>query len=134
MATVRRFRITVNGKVFEVEAEELGSTPASAGGAEGRAVPTAPPASSSQEPSRPTSESPNRSPASGVAVDAPLPGLVLDVKITAGDTVGEGQVLLILEAMKMENEIVAPQEGTIHEVKVAKGDNVASGDILVVFA
>lgn len=120
----RRFRITVNGKVFEVEAEELGGveTP----------VATVAPVKAPSAPVAASAPSPTRAAAGASTVDAPLPGLVLDVKVSAGDVVTEGQILVILEAMKMENEIVASQDGVVESVNVAKGDNVSSGDVLVV--
>ena len=60
-----------------------------------------------------------------------MPGNILDVKVKAGDSVKAGDVLVILEAMKMENEIVAPQDGTVASINVNKGDTVNSGDVLV---
>ncbi len=124
MPTVRRFRITINGKVYEVEAEELG---------EGTSEPSrvvAAPVTASAPPVAPKAQ---QGSVSGAAqVEAPLPGLVLDVKVDAGQTVDAGQVLVILEAMKMENEIVAPDNGVVSAVRVSKGDNVSAGDVLVV--
>ena len=64
-------------------------------------------------------------------VTAPMPGTILGVKVNPGDSVKKGQVLLILEAMKMENEIVAPVDGTIATVNVSKGTSVNAGDLLV---
>ena len=69
--------------------------------------------------------------AGAVSVKAPMPGNILDVKVAAGASVKAGDVLVILEAMKMENEIVAPQDGTVASVNVHKGDTVNSGDVLV---
>ena len=69
--------------------------------------------------------------AGAVEVKAPMPGNILDVKVAAGASVKAGDVLVILEAMKMENEIVAPQDGTVASVNVNKGDTVNSGDVLV---
>ena len=69
--------------------------------------------------------------AGAVSVTAPMPGNILDVKVKAGDSVKAGDTLLILEAMKMENEISAPQDGTIASVNVRKGDVVNSGDLLI---
>ena len=69
--------------------------------------------------------------AGAVTVKAPMPGNILDVKVKAGASVKAGDVLVILEAMKMENEIVAPQDGTVASINVNKGDNVNSGDVLV---
>ena len=69
-------------------------------------------------------------PANGTAVNAPMPGTILDVKASVGDTVTEGQVLMVLEAMKMENDIVAPKAGKVSAISVKKGDSVNSGDAL----
>ena len=69
--------------------------------------------------------------AGAVEVKAPMPGNILDVKVAAGASVKAGDVLVILEAMKMENEIVAPQDGTVASINVHKGDTVNSGDTLV---
>ncbi|MBM9531175.1 acetyl-CoA carboxylase biotin carboxyl carrier protein subunit [Desulfoprunum benzoelyticum] len=65
---------------------------------------------------------------------APMPGTILEVKVQAGDQIAKGQLLMILEAMKMENEILAPHDGTIAEVRAVKGASVNAGDPLVVFA
>ena len=66
-----------------------------------------------------------------VSVDAPMPGTILDVKTSVGASVNAGDVLVILEAMKMENEIVAPQAGTIASVNVSKGDSVEAGQVII---
>ena len=70
----------------------------------------------------------------GQAVKTPMPGSILDVRVKAGDVVKKGGVMLILEAMKMENEILAPQDGTVAQVLVSKGSSVNAGDALVVLA
>ena len=67
----------------------------------------------------------------GRTVKAPLPGVILELRIKEGDAVKAGDVLMIMEAMKMENNIVAPGDGTVTSLKVAKGDNVLEGDLLV---
>lgn len=125
MATVRRFRITVNGKIYEVEAEEVDRE-------RSEAVPIPTPVPVHQE-SPQVKKSPGRpvSVPGGTAIEAPLPGLVLDVRVSSGETVQAGQVVVILEAMKMENEIVTPDGGTVGVVRVAKGDNVSAGDVLL---
>ena len=69
--------------------------------------------------------------AGAVSVNAPMPGNILDVRVAPGASVKAGDTLLILEAMKMENEISAPQDGTIATVNVRKGDTVSSGDLLL---
>ena len=68
--------------------------------------------------------------ANGETIAAPMPGNILDVRVKPGDSVKAGDTLVVLEAMKMENEISAPQDGTIASVNVAKGDTVGSGDLL----
>ena len=70
--------------------------------------------------------------AGGQKVNAPMPGTILEVRVTEGATVKKGDILLILEAMKMENEIMAPCDGTIKQVVAAKGASVNSGDPLIV--
>ncbi len=126
MPRVRRFRVTVNGKVYEVEAEELtGSVTVP----DHRPEPLSSTTTASEVP-----QAPSRAAATGTTIEAPLPGLVLEVKVAEGQAVASGQVLIILEAMKMENEITAPEAGVVQSVRVAKGDSVAQGDILVVLA
>lgn len=113
---MKRFNITVNGKAYDVAVEEVsgGSAPVAA------AAPAAAPAAPA--PAAPAAE--------GTAVNAPMPGTILDVKASVGDTVTEGQVLMVLEAMKMENDIVAPKAGKVSAISVKKGDGVNSGDAL----
>ena len=116
---MRKFNVNVNGKIYVVEIEETGAaaplTQAPAAPAPAPAAPAAPAA-----------------PVQGgaVNVEAPMPGTILDVKVQVGATVKAGQVLCIIEAMKMENEILAPQDGTVKSV-VTKGSTVNTGDILV---
>lgn len=71
---------------------------------------------------------------SGEPVPAPMPGAILDIKVRPGDAVKSGQVLLILEAMKMENEILAPRDGQVKDILVSKGANVATADVLLTLA
>jgi len=107
---MKNYTITVNGNVYEVTVEEGFTGAASAPKA---AAPAAPAGA-----------------AGAVAVTAPMPGKILGVKASAGQAVKRGQVLLILEAMKMENEIVAPQDGTVATINVAVGDSVEPGATL----
>ena len=100
---MKNYRITVNGVAYDVAVEEMG---------EGAA--TSAPAG-----------------AGAVKINSPMPGNILSVKASAGQAVKKGDVLMILEAMKMENEICAPQDGTIASVQVSAGDSVESGDVLV---
>ncbi|WP_294723138.1 biotin/lipoyl-containing protein [uncultured Gemmiger sp.] len=110
--------VTVNGVAYNVTVEE--GTGAAAASAPVAAAPAAAPAA----PAAPAGA------AGSVTVTAPMPGNILDVKVKAGDSVKAGDTLLILEAMKMENEISAPQDGTVASVNVRKGDVVNSGDLL----
>jgi len=125
---MKKFNITVNGKAYEVEVEEIGG------------VPQAPRAPRAAAPAAPAPSAPAPAPAAsaapvaggGTSVESPMPGTVLDIKVSAGDTVKNGDVLLILEAMKMENEITATGDGKVTSVNVAKGASVNAGDVLVV--
>lgn len=129
LSTVRRFRMTINGKVYEVEAEEIKEGGAGEGN-EHAPVPSLAEPTHTHQPRM--DESPSQA-VSASALEAPLPGLVLDVKVSVGQGVQAGQVIVILEAMKMENEIVASQDAVVSSVLVSKGDSVSAGDVLVVF-
>ena len=120
---MKKYRVNVNGTVYEVELEEI--TGAAAAPA---AAPVAAPAAAAPAPAAPVAAAP----AGGEKVTAPMPGNILAVNVAAGDTVKRGQVLLILEAMKMENEIMAPCDGTIASVHTSKGSAVESGALLCV--
>ncbi len=126
---MKKYTITVNGTAYEVEVEELGGVAAPKAAAPKAAAPAAAPA-----PKAAPAPAPAAKPvAAGAAtVNAPMPGKVLDVKCKAGDAVKAGDVLLILEAMKMQNEIMAPSDGTISDVRVAAGTTVNTGDVMIV--
>ena len=117
--------VTVNGVAYNVTVEEGTGAPAAA------AAPVAAPAAAPAPPAAPAPAAAPAGAAGAVSVTAPMPGNILDVKVKAGDSVKAGDILLILEAMKMENEISAPQDGTIASVNVRKGDVVNSGDLLI---
>ncbi len=123
---MRKFNITVNGVAYEVEVEEVAAGESTAPNAAPAAAPKAAPAA---KPAAPKAAAPV---AAGTQVKAPMPGTILDVKVSQGKAVKKGDVLLILEAMKMENEILAPQDGAVAQVNVSKGASVNSGDVLVV--
>ena len=113
---MKKYRVTVNGTAYEIELEELtGAAPAPA------AAPAAAPA-----------PAPAAAPAGGEQVTSPMPGTILDVKVSQGASVKKGDVLMILEAMKMENEIMCPRDGRIASVNVSKGAAVESGALLCV--
>lgn len=119
---MKYYNITVNGVAYSVSVEET-----AAGAAPVAAAPAAPVAPKAA----PAPAAAPKAAAGAVAVKAPMPGNILDVKVAAGASVKAGDVLVILEAMKMENEIVAPQDGTVASINVNKGDTVNSGDVLV---
>lgn len=125
---MKKYNITVNGVTYAVEVEEVGgvSTPAAAP-VPAPAAPVAPvaPAAPAPAPAAPAAPA-----AGGNTVTSPMPGTVLNIKVAAGQSVNAGDVLLILEAMKMENEINAPAAGTIDTVAVAAGQAVNAGDVL----
>ena len=125
---MRKFKINVNGTSYDVEVEEIGGAAAPAPAA----IPTAAPAAPAAAAAAPAAAA--AAVADGTQVNAPMPGNILDVKVSVGDSVSEGDILMILEAMKMENEILAPVSGKVAGVQVAKGAAVNSGDVLVVIA
>ena len=114
---MKKYKVNVNGTVFEVEVEDITGTAAAAAPAAAPA-PVAAPASVAA------------APAGGESVTSPMPGNILAVNVTAGQAVKKGDVLMVLEAMKMENEIMAPCDGTIGAVSVTKGATVETGALL----
>ena len=123
---MKYYNITVNGVAYSVSVEET-----AAGAAPVAAAPAAPAAPKAAPAPAAAPKKAAAGAAGAVAVKAPMPGNILDVKVAAGASVKAGDVLCILEAMKMENEIVAPQDGTVASVNCRKGDVVNVGDLLV---
>lgn len=108
---MKKYKVNVNGTSYEIEIELMGE------------------AESAQKPQKPA-EAPKAS-GEGEQVASPMPGTILDIKVKTGDTVKKGQVLVVLEAMKMENEIMAGTDGTVTSVAVSKGSSVQTGDMLL---
>ena len=124
-----KYKITLNGKTYEVEVEE------------GQAMlvdeyeaykPAAPAAAPAPAPAAAPAAAP--APAAGEVVAAPMPGNILKVNCSQGQAVKAGDILVVLEAMKMENEILAPRDGTVAQVVTTKGAVVDTGAPLVVLA
>ena len=117
--------VTVNGKSYEVELDRPAKPAVS--------KPVARPAAAAAPAAAPaTAPSPKAAPAAGGAgIKAPLPGVILDIKVKVGDAVAKGQTVAILEAMKMENNINADREGTVVSINVAKGQSIAEGTDII---
>lgn len=132
---MKHYRITVNGKTYEVTVEDLNRP----GHGSGATAPSHAPATVSSAAAAPAAVSPPAAkpaavPSNGeavVTVKSPMPGTVTSFKVVAGQQVKRGDVLLLLEAMKMENEIVAPQDGTVLALRVPASASVNTGDPLV---
>ena len=113
--------VEVNGTPYKVEMEKAPKAVVK---------PVVRPASTSPAPAPTTVVKPAATSTGKSGVKSPLPGVILDIKVNVGDTVKKGQTIIILEAMKMENEIVAPQDGTVATINVAVGDSVEPGATL----
>lgn len=123
---MKKYTITVNGTAYEVEVEDMGGAAATA--------PKAAPAPAAAPAPKAAAPAPAAKPvaAGSATISAPMPGKVLEVKVKAGDAVKSGDVLMILEAMKMQNEIMAPADGTISDVRISAGQTVGTGDVMIV--
>ena len=115
---MKNYTITVNGTVYDVTVEEGKAGAATSVASAPKAAPAAAPKAAA-----PAGQG-------AIKVNSPMPGKILSLKASAGQAVKRGEVLLILEAMKMENEIVAPEDGTVASINVAVGDSVEAGAIL----
>ena len=122
---MKNYRITVNGTSYDVSVEEL-----SGGVAPVVAAPVAAPVAAAPAAAPAPAKAAPAGGAGSIKVSSPMPGKILAVKSNVGDSVKKGQVILILEAMKMENEVVAPEDGTIASIDVTVGASVESGDTL----
>ena len=126
-----KYEVILNNKKYEIEVDECSvalkgvstvSAPVAAPAAP--AAPVAPAA-----PAAPVASAPS---AEGTSVASPMPGTILAINVTNGQTVRAGEVLMVLEAMKMENDIVAPSDGIVKQILVAKGSTVDTDQVLVI--
>lgn len=124
---MKRYQISVNGQSYDVTVEELEGGAAMPAPAPKPAPAVAAPTPAA-EPAKP------QAPAGGTTVPSPMPGVIVDVRAQEGQKVEAGDVLVVLEAMKMENDIVAPVAGTVSSVLVKKGDTVESNQTIVTIA
>lgn len=125
-----KYTVKLNQKVYEVEIERAGGHATS----EAASISAAPPATSAEAAASSFAQ-PAPAPSSGgagIQVECPMPGKVLSIAASVGQTVRAGECLLVIEAMKMENEIVAPQGGTVKQILVSQGTAVDTGDVLAV--
>ncbi len=129
---MRKFNITVNGVSYEVEVDEIkdgavATSPRPAAAPAAAPRPAAKPAAAA----KPAQAAPSVAPAGAATITSPMPGNIWKVLVKEGEAVKEGQVLIILEAMKMENEIMAPADGVVASIHVKEGASVNGGDLLV---
>ena len=135
---LKKYRISVDGKSYEVEVEDvaagsaanLRTAPAQVSAPANTAAPAAVEAPKAAPAAKPAAAADIK----GESLRAPMPGTILSVTVSAGQAVKRGDILLVLEAMKMENEIVAHIDGTVSGIYVQKGSTVNAGDTLVSFA
>jgi len=120
---MKKYRVNVNGTTYEVELEDI------SGGASSAAAPAAP-APAAPAPAPAAVAAAPAATGAGEPINAPMPGNILKVNVQAGQAVKSGDVLMILEAMKMENEIMCPKDGTVTAVTVNAGATVESGQVL----
>ena len=119
---MKNYTITVNGNVYDVTVEEGAST----GAVSVPAAPKAAPKAAAAPAAKPAATGA----AGSVKINAPMPGKIVDVKVKVGDAVKKGQTVLVLEAMKMENDIVAPEDGTVASINAAVGSAVEAGETI----
>ncbi len=129
---MKRFNVTVNGVVYDVVVEEVGGAAAAPVAPAAPAAPVAPVATPAAPVATPAAPAPAPAGAAGaVEVKAPLQGTIMKVMVKPGDAVTKGTPVCVIEALKMENDVVAPQDGTIASVNVKSGDSVKTDEVLL---
>lgn len=133
---MNRYKVTVNGTAYDVLVEDMGGAQAGYAPAAQPAPAAVAPVAAAPVPAPAPVAAPipaaAPAPAGASVVEAPMPGKILKISVAVGASVSSGDVLLILEAMKMENEISAPAGGTVREIRAREGDSVNTGDVLIV--
>lgn len=130
-----KYIVTLNGKRYEVEVEDAQATLLQVTDAPNPAQPAPTPAPTPEPTPAPAPTSaPSQSQAAGEAVKAPMPGTIVSVKVSQGKAVAKGQVLVVLEAMKMENEISSPRAGTVAQILVSQGSSVQTDATLLILS
>ena len=120
---MKKYNITVNGTTYEVVVEEVGTV---------TSAPTySAPTSNTAVMPKPAAPKATPTSAGSSSVTAPMPGTILDVKVSVGQTIKKGDVICVLEAMKMENDVPSPHDGTVASVNVQKGSNVNVNDVII---
>lgn len=119
------YKIKVNEKVYEIELEEVKTV-------DGHVEVSAPKAAAPVQASQPVQQVAPVAASTGAVIEAPMPGVIVDMKVKVGDAIAEGDLVAIIEAMKMETELYADKSGTVSAVNVAKGSQINAGDVLVV--
>lgn len=131
---IKKFNVNVNGNSYYVEVEEIkdGSAAVARPAAPVAAAPAAAPAPRAAAPAPAPAAKPQAASAGDQVLEAPMPGTILEVAVNVGDSVKEGQLAVVLEAMKMENELQIPADGVVKAVNVSKGSSVNTSDVLVI--
>ncbi|MFA6948724.1 MAG: acetyl-CoA carboxylase biotin carboxyl carrier protein subunit [Eubacteriales bacterium] len=127
---MKKYNITVNGTVYEVEVEEVDASAdtAAAPVQKSLGVPAVPKPAAAPKPAPKPAAKPAA--AGALKISAPMPGNIIKILVSEGKAVKKGDILCLLEAMKMENEIVAPQDGVVASVAISQGASVNAGDLL----
>ena len=124
---MKKYNITVNGTTYEVVVEEAGTVAS----APAYTAPVTPAPAAAPAPAPKAAPKAAPAAAGAVTITAPMPGTILDIKVSVGQTIQKGDVVCVLEAMKMENDIPASQGGTVASINVQKGSNVNANDVII---